>query len=487
MAKKYLSLEEAATFVGVPVDEIKRLREQGELRGFADRGAWKFRQEDIEELARRRQADSNPDVPLFDESEEAGSSIIRDEDSLSDQPTMVRSALDEESIGGGRSDSDVRLVLDDSFTKASDPDVDLAGDSDSDVRLVSDSGAAAKKKAVDDHSDSDVKLVGEGSDSDVQLLPDEGTGSDSDVRLVQSSSGVRNTSNSGVKAVPSEGSGIHVDLDEGDDASVLAEESGEFPAGEQSSFALASESGISLESLADSGISLEGTDSGIALQHLADSGISLADDDDDSITLASESGIALKPGRGGRDHQHTTPMLDTSKLDLDRDDTAMEMPTMAEDSEFELAHESSGSSETNVILFDEDDADDQTATVKKTGRSAAAADLDEDFAAADELEVDEEFVSDDDEELDVFDAADADFEDDFEEGESQSDFMPAMAGRMATADAEWSTGTFVGLALATLFMSICGIVMFDLVRYMWHFGEPNTFNSFLLDSIGGMM
>ena len=57
----------------------------------------------------------------------------------------------------------------------------------------------------------------------------------------------------------------------------------------------------------------------------------------------------------------------------------------------------------------------------------------------------------------------------------------------APADADWGTGTFVGLAAATLLMSICGIVMFDLVRYMWHYGDPNTFNSFLLQSIGGMM
>lgn len=466
MAKKYLSLEEAATTAGVSTDEIKRLREQGELRGFADRGNWKFREEDIEELVRRRQPDSSPDVPLYAEDpDEAGSSVIAgDEASVDDQPTVVR---------GGASDSDVRLVLDDSFTKSSDPDVDLVGDSDSDVRLVSDS--AAKKPAAKNDSDSDVKLAG--SDSDVQLLPeDREGGSDSDVRLVKKPlSSVRNTSDSGVRVMPSEGSGIHVDLDETGEASVL--ESGELATtGEDSSFALTSESGISLESLADSGISLEGTDSGIALQHLADSGISLADDeDDDSITLAAESGTR-KPRR---DQQHTMPMLDTSKLDLERDDTAMEVPVMAEDSEFELA-EKGGSSETNVIMFDEDD-------LEQTPRQGSKVAADDDFGA-DELEVDEEFVSEE-EELDVFDAADADFEDDFEEGGSQSDFVPAggVARMAAPADADWGTGTFVGLAAGALLMSICGIVMFDLVRYMWHYGDPNTFNSFLLQSIGGMM
>jgi excisionase family DNA binding protein len=470
MAKKYLTLEEAATMAGVSSDEIKRLREQGELRGFADRGAWKFREEDIEELARRRQPDSSPDVPMYDEDvDEAGSSVVvaGDDGSVSDQPTIVRNT----------SDSDVRLMLDDSFTKSSDPNVDLASGSDSDVQLVSDSAA---KKPVADDSDSDVKLVG--SDSDVQLLPEKEQGaSDSDVRLLRQQPALRNTSDSGVRVMPSEGSGIHVDLDEGE--SVLAEESGELPSAEDSSFALASESGISLESLADSGISLEGSDSAVALQHLADSGISLADDDDDdSITLASESGIALKPDR--KDHGRTMPMMATAKHDLDRDDTAMEVPTLDQDSEFELSKEGT-SSETNVILFDEDEEEQRPARGKAKAKAAAVDE--DDFGAADELEVDE-FASDE-EELDVFDAADADFEDDFEEGESASDFTPAggMARMMAPAEADWGTGTFVGLAVATLLMSVCGVVMYDLVRYMWHYGDPNSFNSFLLQSLGGMM
>ena len=44
MAKKYLSLEEAAGMLGISEDELKRAREKGDIRGFADRGNWKFRQ-----------------------------------------------------------------------------------------------------------------------------------------------------------------------------------------------------------------------------------------------------------------------------------------------------------------------------------------------------------------------------------------------------------------------------------------------------------
>ena len=58
MAKKYLTLEEAAERLGLSTDHLMRLREQGDIRGFADRGSWKFNEEEIEEFARRSEIDS---------------------------------------------------------------------------------------------------------------------------------------------------------------------------------------------------------------------------------------------------------------------------------------------------------------------------------------------------------------------------------------------------------------------------------------------
>ncbi len=51
MSKKYYDLEEAAALLGMPKDQLNRLREQGQIRGFADRGTWKFRDEDVEKLS----------------------------------------------------------------------------------------------------------------------------------------------------------------------------------------------------------------------------------------------------------------------------------------------------------------------------------------------------------------------------------------------------------------------------------------------------
>src|SRR3954453_18320232 len=114
MSKKYLSLDEAAAQLGMARDELTRLREKGELRGFADRGTWKFKVEDVENLGRSRQADSDPEVPLM-LGDRSGDAIVIDDDvpdifadidSDSGDSSMDRNLL-------SNSDSDVRLILDD--------------------------------------------------------------------------------------------------------------------------------------------------------------------------------------------------------------------------------------------------------------------------------------------------------------------------------------------------------------------------------------
>src|SRR5688572_1265328 len=105
--KKYLSLDEASSRLGMTNEQLIRLREQGEIRGFADRGTWKFRVEDVEELSRTRQPDSSPEVPLLDDSgpmvmgddlsESGSSTILADLPSGADvgeQPTVIRKGSD---------------------------------------------------------------------------------------------------------------------------------------------------------------------------------------------------------------------------------------------------------------------------------------------------------------------------------------------------------------------------------------------------------
>lgn len=476
MAKKYLSIQEAADQLGISTDELTRMREKGDVRGFADRGTWKFKLEDIEKLGRIRQPDSDPDVQLMDD---VGThSVLDDEEDASEHATTMSTTIRRDQDGGSEfelpdlgstSDSDVRLILDEELMLGdggdSAPDAGLLANaqSDSDVRLVEE-----PNPIVDDGSDSDVKLVSNDSDSDVRLVSqadDLLTDSDSDVALVTSDAGL-----------DSEDSIL---LSEGSD--IALEEEDSITGG--SSIKLAGESGISLSSPADSGISLE-KDSGITLKQ------------DSGITLEEDSGITLEPE--GDDLNQTIPMLKTMGDEDEADDTQFEVPALdgGDESEFELQSlDDETETEANVLLFDDEDdgVDSQAATVVK--KSVAEEDsLEIETLETGEVEFeDDEIVADDmlsgAEELDVFDTDDDDFDDSFETGESHAEFASPVGGtrRMAApVETEWGTGVFVGLSISALAMSLCGMVMFDLVRTMWTGGEGSAVVGPITDMIAGL-
>lgn len=51
MAQKFVSLEEAATQLGVSKDRLNELREDGKVRAYRDGASWKFRADDVDKLA----------------------------------------------------------------------------------------------------------------------------------------------------------------------------------------------------------------------------------------------------------------------------------------------------------------------------------------------------------------------------------------------------------------------------------------------------
>ncbi len=500
MAKKYLNLEEAAAQLGMETDELNRLRESGDIRGFADRGAWKFRMEDIDELGRSFQADSDPAIPLMSGGEDedlfgsaileeddiaSGSDSVIDEDEVGEQATVIRGSVhdeeDESPIELSSSDSDVRLVVDDDGDELqldSEPELVAVGeDSDSDVRLTDDS-------SIDLSSDSDVKLVDADSEPDFETL-DIDAGSDSDVKLVADHSDLAN-SESDVALVGDDfdlGSDSDVALIQGDDgdSSILEEDSG---------ISLATDSGISLAGPLDSGISLEGADeSGISLVDEDSSGISLEDDGDISIT--ADSGISLEP-IDVDDIDKTVPMMSAGG---DKDAT-LEIPTLDDDddSSFDL---SDSSADTSVLMLNEDgdvggssgsvilDSDDEDSE-----SGLFDDDDDDDEFASDDSMLSEAFDDEDDFD-DIYDADDDDFDDSFQSGESHAEFVaPAgfSGGRSAAMapEPEWGAGTFAALGISTLLLGICTIMMYDLIRTMWHYDDPSSVSSFFLETFGGM-
>lgn len=452
MSKKYLTLEEAASLLSLPVEELRRLRERGEIRGFADRGTWKFKQEDVESLQRKRQADSNPEVPLFDDSN-ADMNLLADDDA---DPEFLSD-----------SDSDVRLV--------GEPEIPIGLDSDSDVKLVGlgqtlnerlGAGTDPEIPLLDDGSDSDVKLIRPDSDSDVKLP---GEDSDSDVKLVggATESKTQMVSDSDINLIPDKTSG-EVTMVPGR-GSVLDEDSGISLAAD-SSLMLGAESGINLEGPADSGIALDEPedDEGITLALEGDSGISL-DIGDSGISLESvgESGISLEDDSVGGG---TIPMMDVLSDDK-VPETQFEMASLEDDSNFELGNS--------------DDATGVLATQSSAELDDAAFDLDDDAG--------EEMIEDDvdldvggfeeEENLDVFDADD----DAFSGADSQGGFAASGARPMVAQEQEWGTFTFVGLALSCLLMLGVGAVMLDLVKNIATASVPNVASSSLIDMLRGLV
>lgn len=450
MSKKYLSLEEAADRLGIDKAELNRLREKGEVRAFADRGNWKFKEEDVDNLARNRSLISEDESKTFEvpTGDSSGDLIFSDDELSGTHPTLITK-------GGpmdAASDSDVRLIFDDLPEKGSKTSSTTSGTkSDSDVRLTKkESGSFTAAR-----SDSDVKLV---------KAKSKDTGSDSDVKMVAKQSSQSGGSSGNVLE---------------DDGLSLAPGSGA---------PLGGDSGISLEMPDDSGISL--SHESVTLGS-GDSGISLAIDEDEGISLAETPVLRdvepkkpapakappakaplskgpktapIKSAVDDDDLDATVPVLDKNKL-LGSDDAIPVLGGSSGDVDADSG------SETSVITLDDDSNEYDMAD------SGSA-----EIAVEDEEEVDADLIGEDDEIAeDVFGAEDADFDEDLTSGESSSELSAPRAALAVEQD--WGTWPLVGMALSTVLMLPLGVLMFDLVRNLWHtdVNSRNPMASMLLD------
>src|SRR5438128_12456297 len=64
MVQGYYTLQEAAQALGLPPEELKLMAQRNQIRSFQDRGTWRFRVQDIQELARQRGASSDLELTL---------------------------------------------------------------------------------------------------------------------------------------------------------------------------------------------------------------------------------------------------------------------------------------------------------------------------------------------------------------------------------------------------------------------------------------
>lgn len=513
MSKKYLSLEEAAAILAVRPDELMRLREKGDIRGFADRGNWKFKEEDVRALMRTRQADSDPEVPLYKPEDSSKADIdlfssdsdvrlVGGEDLSEDDLDLVLGGDSDVQLRGLDSESEVRLEA-----PKTDMDMDIS-DSDSDVQLIgSDSDSDVQLVGADDDSDSDVQLIDGGDtthdlslapesrlamdsgDGDDTVLPFEsgrldaaiGDSSDSDVNLHDEDS------SSDVSLIPGDDDPIALDPLAGDSeyTSVLADESG-ISLGGGSSVLLSGESGISLEGASDSGVHRGDADD--------DEGITLALDDDSGISLsAGDSGISLEAADSGisldsisdsgisldDDFSGTVPMMDVMR-DNDVTETSFEIPSLSDDSAYELKMDDDLEDTRTLDMSDVSD---------EAGLDDGAFEIDDDdadsgyvsdaFADDDELELDAGAFEDEDEFVEV----DGDVFDTVDDGPQ---FAPSATRYGAPPESEWGMMEFGLLTVASIFMIACGLVLTDLVKNTATAADPSPVSSTLLETIGGL-
>lgn len=534
--KKYLSLEEAAALLRLKNDELIRLREQGAIRGFADRGSWKFKSDDVAEFARRRYPDSDPELILMTD-DDLGERIIGDpalqtfsssETAVDDDDPRGQQATVIHKVPKHTTDSDVRLVLDSGLTTRltgssdqmpvldparSDSDVRLVGDSsprskspndhdvqrvdpvfsgsdsDSDVRLVSPLGSDFKRGL--EESDSDVRLLGQPhSDSDVRLAPL--ADSDSDVLLVSrrrsdDHTGMASDSHLALLAplVDQQGDtrGAVIEDLNGTDVDSnslpsLTSGSSVVLSGERG-FRLGADSGIQLRPPADSGILLEGDDSGIQLS-ADDSGIQLsAGDSSLQRTLPGRSSQTQEPVD---DLDATAPLL-LKQVEDSPNSTDQELSLFADDES-----DTAGKRGQEAVVMFEDDFDDSRPTGSGKSRPPQSGhsglDLDDD----DELEVSDEILGEDDEldELDAFDSDGDEFHENGVAGVSQIGFGSRQDRMLAPHQAEWGTGLVLGLMASTLVMSLGAILSVDLLRTTWAGNESSVYPGELIGLFAGL-
>ncbi len=250
MARKFLTLEEAATMLGVTVETLAELRDRREVHGYRDGSSWKFKEEEIERLKAERE--SVEDEGEFAELDEDPDSILLSEVELGQSGESTSSTI----IGG--------------------------------------------KSSPKDPLEDDIQIAPPKHDSDVLgdvMGNDTGSGGSG---VLEAGSGVSpmfdDLDNLDLEMPSAADSGISskIPVEAGDSSPVLS-------AGDDDTFELSSDSAIGVE---DDGLKIGGSDAGtsdIMLSgeslELEGSGLSFGDDQD--LALGEDPGLELESAQSG--------------------------------------------------------------------------------------------------------------------------------------------------------------------------------------------
>ena len=217
---QYYTLEQAAQVLQTTPDKLKAMAKKNEVRAFQDRGNLRFRAQEIDELARTRGLGSDPALPLGEAPKSTPPSAPRRKSKIPPQEPIAFVEDDEAPIG------------------KEPPSSGSKGGPPSSGRKSGSGGKVARKPTMAQPSgpkspppraasDSDVRLVAEGSDLDFQVMPEEPKSPAPAASTSSSKSGKTRPSKLG-KTPPEGDSGVRiVPLDEASDSDVkLSPDSG---------------------------------------------------------------------------------------------------------------------------------------------------------------------------------------------------------------------------------------------------------------------
>ncbi len=431
MARKLVDQEEAAGMLGISVDDLKSMRDQGKVYAYRDGGGWKFKAEDIQRLLEERSSGGG------DEWDVGNDSVLVSEQELGKSPEATSSTI----IGKSNApslDSDIHLApIDDGPTSGSDVKLVADPEGGSDVKLVSDSQIGFSSLM----GDSVISGL-----SDVPQRSDEpNLAESSDLKLGGSSI------HAGGASRDPKSSGLS-DLMSGDDHEFSLEPSsihGNAKGG--SSLELSShDDDEELVLGSGSDITRGAGDSGISLAHPTDSGIMLDKPMDlggskiDSFELGEDDVISLDPDV---DVEQATQLksdddfvLETASDSTDDfDDSGSQV--IALDTEDDIASGSGGmfgSSSPGMAKMLEEDLDGDAPAA---GAAAKVAGL---------------------------------------------PGGPMVAAYPTVPEAPFSIFNVLGLLACVIFLTITGMMMYELVRNMWSWNQPTEVSASMIKSMDSM-
>jgi len=260
MAQKFLNLEKAAEALGVSIDEVKQMRERQELYGYRDGADWKFKAEDLDQVANQLQAEDKSEGP-------------------DDESTDV--LLSEAELGDAESGASAGTVIGASEGEGSPADSDIQL-GDSDVKLSGSEQPAEEGGSGDELGELDLTL-----EEDLTL-------EDSQIPL---------TEDKVEEAAGGAGSDLDLAEDEGGDDDLVLSGSGS-----GSDITMGGDSGISLVDPADSGLSLEEP---LELAGGGDETLELGEDD--MISLSEEADLDSPTELKAEEEFTLTPMEDAGE------------------------------------------------------------------------------------------------------------------------------------------------------------------------------